>query len=70
MKESVVLPKILDTGDVVIGRNFGAAAFLDPVILPDGTKITGVKVIAGKGTSTRLRNADKLIAKFGGKKEN
>lgn len=61
--------------DIQIGRSLGAAALRDEVILPDGTKtkisegsrITKVVVIAGKGCTRKIDEVRGLVDKFGGK---
>ena len=55
---------IIKSKDILIGRSVGAAGKNYPVRLPngnhtrlaEGTKITKVKVFAGKGTDTPIRN--------------
>lgn len=69
------MPKL--RSDVSIGRSLSAAAFRDPVQLPDGslsrltegTRITGARVIAGAGVKRKIDCIDTLIDKFGGKRE-
>ncbi len=64
-------------GDVQVGRSVGAAAMRDQVRLPDGTisritkgtRITGVKVIAGAGARRKIDCVDRLVEKHGGKRE-
>ena len=61
--------------DIRIGRSVGAAAFRDKVRLPDGTftavaegsRITGIKVIAGGDSGTTLRDARAITERWGGK---
>lgn len=62
-------------GSIEIGRSLGAAAFRDIVWLPDGsttkisegTRITGIVTIAGKGSRRKIDEIDGLVAKYGGK---
>lgn len=64
--------------DVQIGRSVGAAARRDKVMLPDGTitktsegtRITKIVTIAGKGTGKKIRVEDHLCEKYGGKRGN
>lgn len=75
MKEEEAVKEIL-LDDIVIGRNAGAAAYRDIVLLPDGTfskisegtAITGVKAIAGKDTGKPIKAIDHLVSKYGGSK--
>ena len=61
-------------GDVQVGRSVGAAAMRDQVRLPDGTttrltegtRITGVKVIAGAGVSRKIDDIERLLRTYGG----
>ena len=61
---------------IQIGRSLGAAAFRDTVRLPngsytkitEGSKITGIKIIAGKGSSDKINDIEKLIERNGGKR--
>lgn len=60
---------------IQIGRSLGAAAFRDTVILPDGSKtkvtegsrITGIVTIAGKGCRRKIDEVDVLVARYGGR---
>lgn len=62
--------------DIIIGRSLGAAAFQDKVRLPDGmfttvtqgTRITKVFPIAGKGSKNKINNIECLLKKYGGTK--
>lgn len=62
---------------ITIGRSVGAAAFRDEVLLPDGsktrisegTRITGIVTIAGKGTNRRIDVVDKLVERYGGERD-
>lgn len=60
---------------IQIGRSLGAAAFRDTVILPDGSetkvtegsRITGIVTIAGKGCKRKIDEVDVLVSRYGGK---
>ena len=64
---------IIKSKDILIGRSAGAAGKNYPVRLPngnhtrlaEGTKITKVKVFAGKGTDTPIRNRFHLESMYG-----
>lgn len=59
---------------IQIGRSLGAAAFRDTVVLPDGSKtkvtegsrITGIVTIAGKGCKRKIDEVDILVSRYGG----
>lgn len=61
---------------IQVGRSLGAAAFKDPIRLPDGSytklvegsRITGIVVIAGHGVKRQIDEIDTLVAVFGGKR--
>lgn len=63
---------ILELGDIIIPKSLGAGAFRDVVRLPsgqlskisEGTKITKVIVIAGKGTNTQLKVSEHLSKQY------
>ena len=63
----------LKKSDIIIHKSLGASGKNYPVRLPDGnytkfaegTKITKIKVFAGKGTDISIRNAVYLEAEYG-----
>lgn len=74
-----VAPNKADTiraDDVFIPRSLSASAKPTNVRMPDGTmarlsegtKITGVKVIAGKGVKRNIDDIDYLVCRYGGKR--
>lgn len=62
--------------NIQIGKSLGAAAFRDDVLLPDGThtkitegsKITSIVQIAGKGQKRKIDEIDGLLQKYGGER--
>ena len=66
---------ILRLPDFEIGRSLGAKARNYDIEMPDGdilnltegTKVTNVEVIAGKGRDRKIDMIDELIGKYGGK---
>ena len=66
-----------DPREFEVGRSLGAAAHRDDVRLPDGshakltegTRVTGVKVIAGAGSKRKIDDVDRLVRTYGGKRE-
>ena len=69
---------IIDVEEIQIGRSVGAKAKNYDVMdlgtgemfhFAEGSKIQDVKVFAGKGTSKKLRIAEKYASKYGGASE-
>ena len=66
---------ILRLPDIQVGRSLGAKFKNYDIILPDGdiinltegSRITDIEVIAGKGRNRKIDIIDLLIYKFGGK---
>jgi len=64
--------------DIQIGRSVGAKARNYDIMLPDGgtvnltegTRITNVEIIAGKGRNRRIDEIGALIEEFGGNADN
>ncbi|MCL2774125.1 MAG: hypothetical protein FWD71_12345 [Oscillospiraceae bacterium] len=63
------LPKVTKAEDTALSSVIDVKSSLVNGIVPMGTKITEVRVIAGYGTSTIFRDAEELSLKFGGDKE-
>lgn len=69
------MPKL--KSDVAIGRTLSAAAYRDPVRLPDGSRtsltagarISGIKTIAGAGVKRKIDNIDHLVNTYGGDRD-
>ena len=65
---------IINLPDIIIGRSLGAQAFNYDIETPDGdiihltegTRITNIQVIAGKGRDRRIDVVNELVARFGG----
>lgn len=64
---------IIDDNRIIVGKSLGASGKNYPVKLPtgnhaklaEGTEITGIKTIAGKGTATPIRVAGLLENNYG-----
>ena len=64
---------IIDDNKIIVGKSVGASGKNYPVKLPtgnhaklaEGTEITGIKAIAGKGTNTPIRVAGLLENNYG-----
>jgi len=63
------LPKVAKADDVVLKSVLEVDTELVRGIIPAGTAIKKVRIIAGCGTSTGFRAAEELSAKIGGIKE-
>jgi hypothetical protein len=74
MGHNIDISNIIYFPDIVIGRSLGAQAFNYDIETPDGdilhlaegTRITNVQVIAGKGRDRQIDMVDVLIEKYGG----
>ena len=64
------LPKVAAAPDTVLQKQLSFAAGDRRTFIPLGTQIKDVHIIAGKGTSAKLRNAESLARDYGGKAEN
>ncbi len=62
-----ILPKTLKAKDVILQNTLGDIRIKG--IIPKGTQVRSVRIIAGYGTSTNLRYKTKLVAKYGGDEE-
>ena len=74
MGQNVDNSSIIYLPDIVIGRSLGAQAFNYNIETPDGeilhltegTRITNIQVIAGKGRDRQIDMVDVLVDEFGG----
>jgi len=65
---------IINLPDIIVGRSLGAQALNYDIETPDGevlhitegTRITNIQVIAGKGRDRQIDVIDMLIVKYGG----
>jgi hypothetical protein len=60
------LPKVAKAEDTILTKPIEIDTPLINGIVPVGTEIKKVRVIAGYGTSTEFRNAEQYALKFGG----
>ncbi len=58
------LPKTVSAPDSILQVTFGDTRIRG--VIPHGTELTNVRIIAGAKTSTQLRHAEKLVQRYGG----
>ena len=63
------LPKIIKAENTVLSSGLNVNTPFVRGIVPAGTEITKVRVIAGYGTSTEFRDAGEYVINFGGNKD-
>lgn len=66
-----ILPKVLKAPDTILKQNISyifndLGGKINKGLIPTNVPITGVKIIAGNGSSNSIRDIDRLVANYGG----
>lgn len=66
-----ILPKVLKAPDTILKQNVSylfrdLGGKLNEGLVPTNVPMTGVKIIAGYGSSNTIRDIDRLVANYGG----
>ncbi|MCL2813210.1 MAG: hypothetical protein FWD23_01275 [Oscillospiraceae bacterium] len=62
-------PKTAKAGNIILSFAINVRTPMVNGILPAGSEINNVRIIAGDGTSTKFRDAEEYVFDFGGDKE-